>query len=100
MVVRVKIDGLNVIKARGKWYVYHRDTKHPLLKGFEGSKAALYKRLSQPDIIAAYNARRVRDLTRTYPADTLGGLVQWFENESRRFAKLKPATQKDYRAAK
>jgi integrase len=50
-------------------------------------------------MVATYNAKRVRDLKRTYPADTLGGLVQWFENECPEFDKLAEATKKDYRAA-
>lgn len=99
MVVKVKLDGLNVIKARGKWYVYHRDTRHALLKGFVGSRADLERRLAMPDMVAIYNARRVRDLKRTYPAGTLGSLVQWYENECPEFDKLAEATKKDYRAA-
>lgn len=99
MVVKVKLDGLNVVRARGKWYVYHRDTKSPLLKGFVGSRDDLERRLAMPDMVAVYNARRVRDLKKTYPADTLGGLIQWFENECPEFDKLAEATKKDYRAA-
>jgi hypothetical protein len=99
MVVKVRLEGLNVVKARGKWYVYHRDTKTSLLKGFEGSRAELERRLSQPDMVAAYNARRVRDLKRTYPDGTLGALIQWFEHECPEFEKLADATKKDYRAA-
>jgi hypothetical protein len=79
--------------------VYHRDTKTALLKGFEGSRAELERRLSQPDMVAAYNARRVRDMKRTYPDGTLGALIQWFEHECPEFEKLADATKKDYRAA-
>ena len=99
MVVKVRMEGLNVVKARGKWYVYHRDTKTALLKGFEGSRTELERRLSQPDMVAAYNARRVRDLKRTYPDGTLGALIQWFEHECPEFENLAEATKKDYRAA-
>lgn len=99
MAVRVKLDGLNVVRSRGKWYVYHRDTKSALLKGFVGSRADLERRLAMPDMVATYNARRVRDRKRTYPADTLGGLIQWFENDCPEFTKLAPATKKDYQAA-
>ena len=99
MVVKVRMEGLNVVKARGKWYVYHRGTKTSLLKGFEGSRAELERRLSQPDMVAAYNARRVRDLKRTYPDGTLGALIQWFEHECPEFEKLAVATKKDHRAA-
>lgn len=99
MVVKVKLDGLNVVHARGKWYVYIRDTKQAILKGFDGSRDDLERRLSQPDIIAAYNAKRVRDLKRSYPDGTLGALIQWFEADCPRFAKLADSTKRDYRAA-
>ena len=97
--VKVKLNGLNIVRARGKWYVYHRDTKEILLKGFEGSRADLERRLAQPDLIAAYNNRRTRDLKRTYPEGTLGACVQWFETECPTYAKLADATKKDYTAA-
>lgn len=99
MVVKVKLSGLNVIKARGKYYVYYRYTKEALLKAFDGSRADLDKRMSQPDFIGAYNARRKRDLKHSYSEGTLGSLIQWFENDCQRFAKLSDATKKDYRAA-
>lgn len=99
MVVKVKLDGLNIVRPRGKWYVYVRGTGQPLLKGFIGTRADLENRLAQPDMIAAYNARRVRDMKRTYPDGTLGALIQWFENDCPRFAKLSEATKRDYRAA-
>jgi site-specific recombinase XerD len=50
-------------------------------------------------MVAAYNARRVRDLKRTYPDGTLGALIQWFEHECPEFENLAEATKKDYRAA-
>lgn len=101
MVVRVKLDGLNITKDRHgrKFYVYHRETGTPLLKGFEGTRDDLERRLAMPDMVAAYNARRVRDLKRTYADGTLGALIQWFENDCPRFEKLSDATKKDYRAA-
>lgn len=101
MVVKVKLDGLNITKNRigTKFYVYIRETGHPILKGFEGTRADLEKRLAMPDMVAAYNARRVRDLKRSYPDGTLGALIQWFEADCPRFAKLAEATKKDYRAA-
>ena len=70
MVVKVKLDGLNVVKARNRYYVYFRDGGAPLLKAFEGSRVELEKRLAEPDMIAAYNARRKRDLKQTYPEGT------------------------------
>jgi hypothetical protein len=97
--VKVKLNGLNIVRARGKWYVYHRESKEILLKGFEGSPADLERRLAEPDLIAAYNSRRTRDLKRIYPEGTLGALVNWFETECPTFAKLADATRKDYTAA-
>ena len=81
--VKVKLNGLNIVRARGKWYVYHRDSKEILLKGFEGSRADLVRRLAEPDLIAAYNRHRTRDLKQIYPEGTLGALVQWFEKSVR-----------------
>lgn len=99
MVVTVKLEGLNIVKARGKFYVYLRETGEPLLKGFDGNRAELLKRLAMPDMIALYNGKRKRDLRHAYPDGTLGALVSWFESECPRFAKLSDATKKDYRAA-
>jgi hypothetical protein len=99
MVVKVKLDGLNIVKARKRYYVYFRDGGVVLLKGFEGSRAELERRLAEPDLIAAYNAKRKRDLKQIYPEGTLGALIQWFENECPKYAKLADATKKDYSAA-
>lgn len=38
MVVTVKLEGLNIVQARGKWYVYVRDTKQKFIGGFVGTK--------------------------------------------------------------
>lgn len=99
MVVKVKLEGLNIVRARGKYYVYHRESGTPILRGFSGARAELEKRLSQPDMIAAYNNRRKRDLKKSYPDGTLGALVQWFENECPKYQALSEATKKDYTAA-
>jgi integrase len=99
MVVKVKLEGLNVVRARGKYYVYHRDSGEVLLRGFDGSRDALERRLAEPDMMATYNNRRARDLKHTYPAGTLGSLVQWFENDCPRYQNLSDATKKDYAAA-
>lgn len=99
MVLKVKLDGLNIVKGRGKYYVYHRETGHPILRSFVGTRADLERRLAQPDMIAAYNARRKRDLKHTYREGTLGALIQWFENDCPRYQNLSPATKKDYTAA-
>jgi len=100
MVVMVKLDGLNIVKARGKWYVYHRDTKKALLKGFAGTKNDLLRHLgTSEDFDAAYKACKKRDLKRTFPDGTLGALIQWFENDCPKFEALAEATKKEYRAA-
>jgi hypothetical protein len=69
------------------------------LKGFEGTREDLLRRLAMPDMVAMYNAPRVRNLSRTYPDDTLGGLVSWFTTEYPKWSKLSDATRKDYLAA-
>lgn len=99
MVVKVKLEGLNIIQARGKWYVYVRGTKEKLLGGFEGTRADLEKRLSMPDFIAKYNARRLLDKKRTYEDGTLGALVFWFENDCPKYQTLSEATKDDYTKA-
>lgn len=97
--VKVKLEGLNVVRARGRWYVYVRETGQKLLSGFEGSRADLERRMGMPDFIASYNGRRVRNLKQTWPEGTLGALVEWFENECPNYQKLSEATKKDYTAA-
>lgn len=97
--VTVKMEGLNIVCPRGKWFVYVRATGQPLLKNFEGTKDELMKRLGEQDTLAIYNAQRKRDLKHTYQDGTLGALVQWFENDCPKYAKLAPATKKDYQAA-
>lgn len=101
MVVKVKLRHLNITSGRkgsGRLYVYFRDTGELLLK-FDGTRAELDKRLEEPDLLGAYNARRKRDLKQIYPEGTLGSLVQWFENECPRYEQLADATKKDYQAA-
>lgn len=98
MVVKVRLEGLNIVKARGRFYVYFRDGG-TLLKGFEGSRADLDDRLGESDLLGIYNGRRHRDLSRTYPEGSLGSLVAWFKNDCPRWEKLSDATRKDYDAA-
>jgi hypothetical protein len=101
MVVKVRMDGLNITKNRdgSKLYVYHRESGDCLLRGFEGSRADLEKRLAEPDMLAAYNRLQKRDLKHSYAAGTLGGLIQWFENDCPKYKTLADATKKDYSAA-
>jgi hypothetical protein len=98
MVVTVRLEGLNIVKARGRWYVYFRDGG-ALLKGFDGTRAELMARLAEPEMIGAYNGRRKRDLNRVYPDGSLGSLVAWFKADCPRWEKLSDATRKDYNAA-
>jgi hypothetical protein len=97
MVVRVKLEGLKIARARGKYYVYVRSTGEVLLKGFEGSKDELLRRLSMPDMIGAYNVRRKRD-PKSYPEKTLGWLVAWFTDPDQcpEFRELEESTQGEY----
>lgn len=99
MVVKVKLEGLNIIQARGKWYVYVRETKEKLIGSFEGTRADLDKRMAMPDFIAKYNARRVLSKKRTYDEGTLGALVYWFENDCSKYQTLSKATKDDYTKA-
>jgi hypothetical protein len=97
MVVKVRLEGLNIVPSNGRYYVYFRDTGESLLKGFTGTLDDLYRRLAESDMIGAYNARRKRNLNQIYAAGTLGSLVEWFETECPRYEKLGDATKKDYR---
>jgi hypothetical protein len=100
MVVRVRLTGLKIARARGKYYVYNRATGDAILKGFEGDKAALIKRLAEPDMIGAYNARRRRD-PKSYADKTLGRLVAWYRDPGQcpEYKDLGDATKEDYDAA-
>jgi integrase len=98
-VVKVRLQGLKIARSRGKYYVYVRATGKPLLKGFDGNKAALLKKLAEPDTLAAYNSPRSRG-PRTYPDKTLGWLVAWYIDPTKcaEFKGLSEKSQTDYRA--
>lgn len=98
--VRVRLHGLKIARARGKYYVYVRSTGATLLKGFAGNKAELVKRLAEADLIAAYNAPR-RHSPRIYPDATLGWLVAWYRDidQCPEFASLADSSREDYEAA-
>jgi integrase len=91
-VVKVRLEGLKIARARGKYYVYVRATGDAILRGFEGTPEALRKRLAQPDMIGAYNVRRRK---RAYPEQSLGWLVEWFL-KSNDFKGLSKTTQEEY----
>lgn len=97
MVVKVRLKGLKIARAKGKYYVYVRATGEPILSAFDGNKAALVKRLSDPDMIGAYNASRPRRAG--YPEQTLGWLVAWFTDPARcaEFAALSETTRDEYK---
>jgi integrase len=98
-VVGVKLQGLKIAKARGKYYVYRREDGTPLLRGFEGSEDDLRKRLAMPDMLQIYNAPRRKLGRNQYAEHTLGWLVAWFTDVARNpdYAKLAATTQKEYR---
>lgn len=95
--VKVQLKGLKIVRARGKYYVYVRTTGEPLLQSFEGDLDALREKLSEPDMLGAYNARRPRG--KAYPEKTLGWLVAWFTDPERcpEFKALGKKTQGNYR---
>lgn len=97
--VKVKLSGLKITKGRGKYYVYRRDTGAAIVRGFEGGRSELIKRLAMPDAIGAYNTGRKRSKATTYPEHSLGWLVEWFSNVKKNpdFAKLSPITQEEYK---
>jgi integrase len=96
-VVKVRLSGLKIARARGKYYVYVRATGYLLVRGFEGDKAALLKRLADPDVIGAYNARRNRGPI-SYPERTVGWLVAWFTDPERcpEFKSLSATSRDEY----
>jgi integrase len=93
-VVKVRLKGLKIACPKGKYYVYVRATGEALIRGFDGDKAALLRRLEMPDMIGAYNVRRKRD-PQSYPERTLGWLVKWFK-ERPEFTELSVGTQEEY----
>lgn len=79
MVVKVRLEGLNIVKGRGRWYVYPRGGGEPIIKGFEGSRSELEAKLADPDLMQVYNRPRLqRRLAVSFPIETLGGFVHWY----------------------
>ncbi len=80
---KVKLEGLNIYRSRGKWYVYRRATGEALIKGFAGDRADLEREMAKPAFVGAYNRPRQRAASLSasdLPISTLGGLVFWFTN--------------------
>lgn len=117
MVVKVRLEGLNIVRSRGRWYVYPRAGGDPLIKGFSGTRAELESKLAEPDLIQVYNRPRILGKAASdYSVDTLGGFVHWYtcgdidrtpdERKAQdrfagmdgypKWAKLSDATRKDY----
>ena len=94
----MKLEGLKIARARGRYYVHVRSTGEALIKGFEGDKAALLHRLAMPDMIGAYNVRRKRD-PKSYPEKSLGRLFEWFTDPEQclKFKGLSSVTQEEYK---
>jgi integrase len=99
MVVKVRLKGLKIARnPAGKYFVYVRSTGEAILRNFDGDRAALIKRLAEPDMIGAYNVRRNRD-PKSYPERTLGWLVAWITDPERcpEFKGLSVGTQETYK---
>jgi site-specific recombinase XerC len=110
MVVTVKLKGLKVYQRRGLWYVYPRGGGKPLVKGFDGTRDELVRKLEEPDLLQSYNRPRLqRKLASAFPIETLGGFTHYYtcgaiddvENADGypKWRTLSDATRKDYLAA-
>jgi hypothetical protein len=49
--VKIKLEGPKIVKAKQKYYVYRRSDGEALLRGFEGNQEDLRKRLAMPDMV-------------------------------------------------
>lgn len=96
MVVRVPLKGLNIRKARGKWYVSYRSTGETLIKGFEGTRAQLERMIASHDFRLLHVQAENRDRRPTYAEGTLGALLKWFKQDCPRWDKLSAASREDY----
>jgi hypothetical protein len=80
-VVEVKLHGLKIARARGKWYVYRRSTGEVLIKGLAGDRGALLREMAAPEFIRVYNLKRAAlRAAKDHTGDTLGGLLYWYTN--------------------
>ncbi len=90
---KVRLKGLSIYSRRDKWYVYIRDNRKALIKGFEGSKEALKIQLSTPEILKQY--AELLDAPKEKGFGTLGGLIEFYQTKER-WTRLAPRTQSDY----
>lgn len=99
--VSVDLKGLKIARARGKYYVYRRDTGDPIIKGFVGDIEALRKRLGEPDMLGSYNVGRKRTASTAYAERSLGWLVAWYTDTERceEFKGLAESTRDKYKKA-
>jgi len=78
VVVKVKLKGLNIVQGRipRTSYVYPRGGGGALIKGFEGSRDELLKKLAEPGVMQAYNRPRLqKNLAGNFSIETLGGFI-------------------------
>jgi hypothetical protein len=95
VVLRVKLEGLKIVRSRGKYYVYHRHNGEAILRGFDGDKDALARKLSEPATLGAYNGKRKREMD-SYADGSLGALVHWFKTQCPAYADLSDTTRDQY----
>lgn len=97
---RVSLPGLKIARAKGKYYVYVRETGVKIVNGFAGNKAALIKKLAEPDVLGAYNAPRRRG-PKSYAEKTLGWLAAWYKDPEQcpEYKALAESTRENYDAA-
>lgn len=96
MVVKVRLNGLNIRRSRGKWYVSYRATGESLIKGFVGTREQLERQLASHDFRLMHAKAESRDHAPTYNEGTLGSLIKWFKDECPRWDKLAEASKEDY----
>jgi hypothetical protein len=80
MVIKVQLRRLKVYQRRGRWYVYPRTGGKPLVKGFDGTREELLRKLEEPDFLQTYNRPRLQKPSASFPIETLGGFVHWYSN--------------------
>lgn len=95
----VKLKGLKISRAKGRYYVYRRSDGVKILNAFDGNKEALLERLGEADMLGLYVAGIRKYRKRTYPDKSLGALVEWFTDTEQcpDFAALGEETQLGYK---